>query len=1045
MNQKIHGTWIIWPIHIAGGGGDRLPMTDVATGFLQAVSAFGATQLGKASATTFKDAGSLMDALTDDVPNNVEPAFTQLKADIKAASAIVEEIAKKIEKQTTLIGKMASDSIADANAGTFTAAEAGRIATRIGTALIAIDEAVRIVAKALASGNAQLENALMEAWNPWVKPFQDLGAGTGKVIDSLASQVLDIDDATKKLGDVVTFDRDKFRLAAKLAATGSKDFGVMKLNQMELEAFLGFARVEFKNPSEAQKAELVERDNKWWRADEAVFGVRIFSIVEPGLLNDPVLKKIMPGSSDPQTIRPTAVTLDSAEGFSLGDGEGSGNEKLVLPIQFNFPAVEIREVALGIVRNPAREVTGLEVTTVIAAKLGDAVGMLVGGAGVIIALDGQPTPQAMFPWAVSPRWPDQIGLKIKAGPVKGGGYIERKVRTYGTGASKQEIVEFGGILQLEILKAGVFAIGLLTPEPFSFVIVMGVRFPTPITLPFAFTFNGVGGLLAVNRRVDSGELIKGMQSHFIDRVLFPADPVAEAPKLLDQVAKVFPPQEGGFVVGPIVELGWGSAAKLIEAKLGIILALPDPKLILLGAVRVRAPAAEAPVTDFRCEVYAEITADRLLVIATLRDSKIAGITVSGDLGLLIQWGGGGAFALSVGGFNPRYTEAPEPLKELQRLTIDLSPGKPLTLVFKAYFAVTAGAVMAGVRGDFKADVGVAKACAWLQLDMIFRWTPRFGFAIDLDLGIQIEVFGCSFANISFKGSLEGTKPWKVQGTATVDVWFLPTFHFDLGPHMWGESPPPVESAKNPLTLAQQALSEPQAWSAVMPLDGDVLVSLAPVEGDGLLAHPLSALEIAQSKVPLETHLDRIGSASVTAHRVNMGLATTSAGPASAVSTVHAPFSPGQFLALEGEALLARSGFDDLPSGCRVGAATTPVSGTTSAGDVRWHTYFRDHDDVDGQVFDPKLYGHVLVEHSLVNRAVSERENPYLPRVEKVTAKPGSKVSVLPAGAATLHAVDDGKTVLADLGVLTASEAARVADAVNHSGAGHVAAVAVGVM
>ena len=78
----------------------------------------------------------------------------------------------------------------------------------------------------------------------------------------------------------------------------------------------------------------------------------------------------------------------------LGDGQGSGNEKLVLPIQFNFPAVEIREVALGIVRSPApaREVTGLEVTTVIAAKLGDPVGLQIGGAGAVIQLDGPPNP-----------------------------------------------------------------------------------------------------------------------------------------------------------------------------------------------------------------------------------------------------------------------------------------------------------------------------------------------------------------------------------------------------------------------------------------------------------------------------------------------------------------------------------------------------------------------------------------------------------------------------------------------------------------------------
>jgi len=65
--------------------------------------------------------------------------------------------------------------------------------------------------------------------------------------------------------------------------------------------------------------------------------------------------------------------------------------------------------------------------------------------------------------------------------------------------------------------------------------------------------------------------------------------------------------------------------------------------------------------------------------------------VSGDLGLLIQWGGGGDFALSVGGFNPRYKAVPDALKSLERLTIDLSPPAVVKIVVKAYFAVTAGA------------------------------------------------------------------------------------------------------------------------------------------------------------------------------------------------------------------------------------------------------------------------------------------------------------------------------------------------------------------
>ncbi|GAB3442622.1 hypothetical protein GCM10027517_19940 [Phycicoccus ginsengisoli] len=1031
-------------------------MTDVGTGFLHAVSAFGTTRLGRASSSTWHDTGSLMSSLVDGVPDNTKPAFEQLKSDIEQAKAIVEPIVKAIDKQTKVIAKMASDCAADINVPGFSVNEATRIATRIGTALLAMDEAVRIVARELskdAQGHVQqpIVDQLMEAWNPWVKPFQDLADGAGKVVDSLGKELLGVDHATKSLGDVLSWDQANFRLAAQLVSTGQKDYGVLRLNETRLEAFLSFKEREFLNPSEEDKKSLVERSGKWYRADESVLGLRIYTVIKPGLQNDPLLKKVMPGSTDPETIKPTAITLDSVDGLYLGDGRGAGNEKAVLPVQFNFPMVEIREVALGIVRNPAKEVTGLELTTIIAAKLGSAVGMQIGGAGAVIGLDGQPTPQSMFPIAFSPRWPDRIGLRIKAGPVTGGGYLERVTRTY----DGKELVEFGGVLQLEILKVGVYAIGLLSPDPFSMVVVMGVRFPTAIELSFGFTFNGVGGMLAINRTVDTDELVKGMKDHFIDKVLFPDDPVAEAPTLLNKVAKVFPPRDGGFVVGPIIELGWGSQTKMVEAKLGVVLSLPDPKLIILGAIRIQAPAKVAPVTDIRCEVFGEVTSDHLLVIARMSNSKIALIDVSGDLGLLIQWGGTGAFALSIGGFHPRYKDAPKELAGLERVTIDLSPVKdekgkgkgPIKIVVTCYFAVTAGAIMAGVKGDFKADVAVASAHAWLSLDMIFYWVPRFGFAIDLEIGLDIEVFGCSFASVSFKGSLQGTKPWSIEGTATIDVWFLPTFHFDLGPVTWGDPPPPLEASTSPLALVQQGLQDKDAWKARQPLDGDLLASLAAVDAsaDQVLAHPLAVLEVTQSRLPLETHVERVGSSGLTANRVNLGLPTVGGLPANAVSTVTAPFSPGQFLALRDEALLAQSGFAQLPSGCAVSAATTPVHGTPQSDTVRWHTYFPGEEAPVTLDFDPRMFADVMVAHSLVGRLVEDRDNPYLSRVEKVRPDADRKVSVLPAGTATLRRADDGTGVLGDLGVLDATEAARVARTVNDSGEAVLAAVAVGVL
>ena len=153
---------------------------------------------------------------------------------------------------------------------------------------------------------------LMGIWNPWVQPFKDLVDGAGKVLDSVGDQLLGVPSVTQELADAakdktLTFDQDKFRIALEIVGVGEKNFGVLKLNDTKLEAFFGFGRRQFMNPSEADKASLVERDGGWWRADEPNLGLRIYLTIKPGIQDDPLLKKIMPGSSDPKTITPTAI------------------------------------------------------------------------------------------------------------------------------------------------------------------------------------------------------------------------------------------------------------------------------------------------------------------------------------------------------------------------------------------------------------------------------------------------------------------------------------------------------------------------------------------------------------------------------------------------------------------------------------------------------------------------------------------------------------------------------------------------------------------
>ncbi len=1028
-------------------------MADAGVGFLQGIEAFTNTRLGGLAGTTFSDTGSFLESIvTFDGFDEISDDFDTLKADIDQMKPIVEEIAKKIEKHTKIIGKMVSESRTDIESDDFDVDVAARVAVRIGTALAAMDAAYLIVATELARDDNDvvdddLRNGLMGLWDPWTKPFKDLGVGAGNALNGFG-ELLGIEDLVDELGEVLTLDRSDgtFLLAAQIVKPDKVELGAMSLDQVTFEAFLQFSDRQIANPTEAEKADLVERDGKFFLGDVAIVGLRLRTLLEPGITENALLSKIMPGSKEPKTTSHTAVSLDTGQGFYLGDGRG--NERAVLPIRWSFPGVELREMALGLRRNADREVTGFEVTTSIAATFGDVMGVQVVGAGVIVALEGEPEHEAIFPMAVSPRWPDQVGLRVKAGPIQGGGFIQRVERTYKVDGQDVKIVEFGGVLQLKVLNFGVSAIVILAPDPFSLVMVIGVRFPVPIDLGMGFTLNGIGGILAIDRGLDLDALKKGVQDHVLDKMLFPDDPVAEAPKLLDKVAHVFPPRDGGFVIGPIVELGWGSQAKFVEMKLGVVFALPDPMVVILGSMRIRVPAKEAPITDIKADVFAAITPDYLLLFASMRDSTIAQIKVSGDLGLYIQWSGGGAFELSIGGFHPEYeklTGAKPKLGELQRVTIDLSPSKQVKFVIKAYFAITAGSVMLGVEGRLKADFAIIAIEAWLILDMIFIWSPRFAFKVSLEVGVDVKLLGFSFCSIMFRGSIEGTTPWRLAGHVKVDVWFLPTFDEDLGPIEWGEQPKPIGPEVDALAVAAKALNEDEAWRVELPGHAAQLAILGEVDVDGRIAHPLAALQASQTQIPLGVRLTHIGSSPVKADMVTIGTPTsTNADLVGAVSEVLTGFSPGHYFDLEGEQLLARSGFEDMVGGCRMAAATTPEVGPSVDGQVEYHTWVRNPDERNELIdFELSLAmpGWRYAERTVVGRSVAEADvaNPYL---QSVTAPADAAVGVAPAGTSIVTDAATGAAIAVGLEQMTVTQAALVTSALVHQGVADAARVTV---
>src|SRR5262249_46083959 len=162
--------------------------------------------------------------------------------------------------------------------------------------------------------------------------------------------------------------------------------------------------------------------------------------------------------------------------------------------------------------------------------------------------------------------PAGLGLDIDAGPITGGGFVEFDPPSG----------RYAGVLALSLYSIEVKAIGLLdTKLPngapgVSFLIIISVEF-TPIQLGFGFTLDGVGGLCGINRAFVTEALQAGLRQHSLDHILFPKDPVANAPAILSDLRAIFPPAEGRYVFGPMIKIGWGGGLNLLTAELGVLL------------------------------------------------------------------------------------------------------------------------------------------------------------------------------------------------------------------------------------------------------------------------------------------------------------------------------------------------------------------------------------------------------------------------------------------------------------------------------------------
>jgi hypothetical protein len=583
-----------------------------------------------------------------------------------------------------------------------------------------------------------------------------------------------------------------------------------------------------------------------------------------------------------------------------------GNENLNLT--FHALTLKIKMKGGG---SPAFQIRA-EFRTRLSATLGPVL-IVINGAGAWVGYWN--TGQKVEYWGLLP--PTGAGLQITAQGVTGGGFFN-----YDEGPPEV----YSGALALKV--AGSFdvsAFGIYQKTAagnVSLVVVLGIRFTPGIQVGYGIAISGFGGLLGLNRRADTDALRLRLVSGAAGSLLFPDDPIKNAPAILDDLAAFLPAADGVFVVGPTAQLTWLKAGgfTLVSVSVGIFIELSPglSKIILVGVLKAAIQGSSDPkdtLLQLRLDIMGvlDFRKKTLEFDATLVESQLLQVfIITGDAAFRASWGDQPYLALTVGGFHPDFNPAPMQFPQLERIamTYGATSNSSITLRCEAYFAITTNTLQFGTRAEIKIDLkGVLNAYGFMQLDVLIQFTP-FYFTAAIEVGVAIRVKSISLAGVKLRGDITGPGPTVISGKISFEVLF---FEFSWhGSFTIGEAAAAVAAVAASVVQALQ--SELQSTSNLSAQDGSdrQAVQRQAVSDTYAVVSPVGRLAWSQQRVPLDTLLDRFEGAPLPAQQsVHLQVA-------GATESVREWFSPGSFATLTQSEALNRASFDRLPGGVAFG-------------------------------------------------------------------------------------------------------------------------------
>lgn len=608
--------------------------------------------------------------------------------------------------------------------------------------------------------------------------------------------------------------------------------------------------------------------------------------------------------------------------------------------------------------------------------------------------------------------PSGAGLSIDVGIVSGGGFLRYS----------PEEGEYSGTAELSL--AGIVtvkAIGIITTKMpdgsrgFSLLIIISAEF-TPIQLGFGFTLVGVGGLLGLNRAVLLDVLRDGVRTGAINSIMFPKDIIANAPRIISDLKAVFPPQNGVFLIGPMVKLGWGTPT-LVSLSLGVIVEIPPGNIAILGILRAALPTEDIALINIQVNFVGILDFDKQMLSfdASLYDSHIIFLTLEGDMAVRVKWGDNAGFLLSVGGFHPAFHPPPLDLPTLARLKITILDYPFEQIWVKAYFAITSNTVQFGAQAHLQYGTDDFNVHGDIGFDVLFQFSP-FYFNAMLSASLGIDVFGAGVMSIDLRMMLEGPNPWHAKGTGSISFLF---FSIDVNLDVtWGESQntslPPVDVI--PVFVGE--INKPQNWKALPPPSSNLLVALRELDPSLMILHPFGALAISQRAIPLNLTLDKFGNqAPDDANKVNIKSAVT--GPTTyPLGVVNESFAAAQFLQLSDAEKLSRPSYQQLQGGVTIGTAGGPQTSKMTRRTIEYQQTIIDKEPESARF---KVRAITALFHAYLSGAAQAKSTLSFQTKSQLKPYP-DKISV---GAASYAVASTANNKLVDVTLVFTSEAMAV--------------------